>query len=175
MLHKAVFFDRDGVLNYATIEAGLTYAPAHLADLTVPEDASMSLKRLKAAGFILIGVTNQPDVSRGKMRKADVLEINAYLSKALAIDKFYVCFHDNHDNCHCRKPKPGMLVDAKADFKIDFSQSFMLGDRDKDILAGQKVGCKTIWMRYDQSLLPVSGADFNATSLTMAVDWILGE
>src|SRR5689334_15252763 len=102
-MNKAIFLDRDGVLNHAVIKDGKPYPPANLNELTIPPDAKAALQKLKEAGYYLIGVTNQPDVARGKTTKDIVLEINNELKNILPLDDIHVCFHDDADNCHCRK------------------------------------------------------------------------
>ncbi len=173
MMRKAIFLDRDGVLNDAIVKDGLPYAPLSIAELTVPDDANIALRALKAGDYLLIVVTNQPDVARGKSTRAAVEEINTKLKELLPVDEFFVCYHDNADKCHCRKPLPGLLTDAAAKYNIDMSQSFMVGDRWKDIEAGQAAGCKTILI--DNQYLEKNAAnppDFIVKSLTEAAQII---
>ena len=127
---RAVFLDRDGVLL-----DGLS---------RIPEDVPGALKELKEADFLLIVVTNQPDVARGTKMKEDIEITHSFLRKALPLDDIFVCYHDDGDNCSCRKPKPGMLLQAASRYSIDLSASFMIGDRQKDIEAGLAAGCKSI-------------------------------
>ena len=92
----------------------------------------------------------------------------------LPLDEMRVCYHDDKDQCECRKPLPGLLTEAAKDFGIDLQNSVMIGDRWKDIEAGQRAGCKTIWIRQDyQEKDPVKPASFVATSLTDATNWII--
>jgi D-glycero-D-manno-heptose 1,7-bisphosphate phosphatase len=169
MRRKAIFLDRDGVLNHAIVKNGLPFAPMSVDELTIPEDVESALQMLKAAGFLLIVVTNQPDVARGKNTKQAVEEINKKLQERLPLDEFFVCYHDNADHCHCRKPLPGLLTDAAEKHSIDMTQSFMVGDRWKDVEAGQAAGCKTILI--DNEYLeqnPNRPADFIVKTLTDA-------
>jgi D-glycero-D-manno-heptose 1,7-bisphosphate phosphatase len=169
MKRKAVFLDRDGVLNHAIVKHGLPYAPMSVDELTIPHDAESALQLLKAAGFLLIVVTNQPDVARGKNTKHAVEEINKKLQELLPLDEFFVCYHDDADHCHCRKPLPGMLTDAAEKHSIDMTQTFMVGDRWKDVEAGQAAGCKTILI--DNEYLeqnPNQPPDFIVKTLTDA-------
>ncbi len=172
MKRKAVFFDRDGVLNYAVLRNGKTFPPPTLDDLRIPPDAFSALTSLKAAGYLLVGATNQPDVARGTTPRQTVEAINLKLMQELPLDEIRVCYHDNQDNCLCRKPQPGLLLEAASIHAIDLSNSIMIGDRAKDLEAGARVGCKTIWMRYDHTLEEVQGSDFIATSLSEAAQWI---
>jgi D-glycero-D-manno-heptose 1,7-bisphosphate phosphatase len=174
MKHKAVFLDRDGVLNHAVVRDGKPYPPATLDELTIPYDAKLSLHRLRTAGFILIVATNQPDVARKKTSIEQVEMINETLKITLNLDDIRVCYHDDNEACPCRKPKPGLITQAALDHQINLSESFMIGDRWKDIEAGIDAGCKTIWLcnDYDEPKPPRS-ADFTATSLSEAAEWII--
>ncbi len=173
MKHSAVFLDRDGVINNAIIKNGRPYPPYSLDELSIAADVHDALCHLKSAGFLLIGVTNQPDVARGITAKTTVEEINAALIKKLPIDEIRVCYHDDQDQCLCRKPLPGLLMEAAEKYNIDFKKSVMIGDRWRDIEAGQRFGCKTIWLRNDYQEKKPANYDFIATSLSEASKWIL--
>lgn len=140
---KAVFLDRDGVLNKAIIRDGLPLAPYCLEDFHI-ENVLKDLQLLKMYGFKLIVVTNQPDVSRGLVTLDVIEEMHDKLKIALPLDDIFVCCHDDADNCSCRKPKPGMIFQAAEKYAINLSYSFLIGDRQKDIDAGNKAGCKSI-------------------------------
>src|SRR5690349_1452719 len=112
MLKKAVFLDRDGVLNSAIVKNNKPYPPASLNELYIPDDVPHALSALKAEGYLLIGATNQPDVARGKTPRELVESINAKVMQVCALDEIRVCYHDDHDNCHCRKPLPGLIIEA---------------------------------------------------------------
>jgi D-glycero-D-manno-heptose 1,7-bisphosphate phosphatase len=173
MTVRAIFLDRDGVLNDAIIKNGKPYPPASLAELTMPSDVSTALHALKAEGFLLIGATNQPDVARGTTPRATVDAINDHLLSLLPLDEIRACYHDDADQCDCRKPLPGLLTEAAKVHHIDLANSYMIGDRWKDIEAGQLAGCKTIWLRQDyKEQAPNNPADFIAETLTDAVEWI---
>ena len=147
MKSRAIFLDRDGVLNRPVIREGKSYPPARVEELDIYEGLRDQLQRLKDRGFVLIVVTNQPDVARGTTRKETVEEINGLIARALpAIKKFIVCFHDNGDNCDCRKPKPGMLLAGAAEFDVDLRRSYMVGDRRSDVEAGIAAGSRTIFI-----------------------------
>ena len=109
-----MFLDRDGVLTRALVRDGKPYAPVTPAEMEIDADAPAALARLKAAGFLLVVVTNQPDVARGITRREDVETMHATLRAALPLDACFVCYHDDADACACRKPKPGMLLEAAA-------------------------------------------------------------
>ncbi len=173
-LQAAVFFDRDGVLNHAIVKSGKPYPPQSLAEFCIVEDAYPALQILKSAGYLLIGATNQPDVARGTTPREFVEQINAALMKKLPLDDIRVCYHDDDDGCVCRKPAPGLLIQAAEHYGIHLTRSVIIGDRWKDIEAGQQAGCKTIWInRHYQEKSPAQPADYIATSLTAATEWIM--
>ena len=174
MSQKAVFLDRDGVLNNAIIRDGKPFSPRNVSELTIPDDVLSALGKLKAAGFLLIGATNQPDVARGDNTIEAVEAINKKLMAILPLDEIYVCYHDDADQCQCRKPLPGLITDAAIHHDVDLTASFMVGDRWKDVEAGQRAGCKTVWLNQGyQEQAPKHPANFTATSLTQAADWII--
>jgi D-sedoheptulose 7-phosphate isomerase len=173
-LQRAVFLDRDGVLNKAAMRDGKPYPPANAAELELAPEAEKALGELKAQGFKLLVVTNQPDVAKGITTREVVEGINAKLASVLPVDQILVCYHADGDNCDCRKPKPGMLLQAARLHNIDLAESFMVGDRWRDVEAGQNAGCRTIFIDggYDEKK-PVRPADTRVHSLREAADWIL--
>jgi D-glycero-D-manno-heptose 1,7-bisphosphate phosphatase len=173
-MKRAVFLDRDGVLTRALVRDGIAYAPITPAEMEIDADAPAALARLKAAGFLLVVITNQPDVARGITRFEDVEAMHAILRAALPLDAFFVCYHDNQDGCDCRKPQPGMLLDAAAAHGIDLAASFMVGDRWRDVEAGAAAGCRTVWIdRGYTERAPASLPDARVDSLRAAADWIV--
>jgi D-glycero-D-manno-heptose 1,7-bisphosphate phosphatase len=172
-MKRAVFLDRDGVLARALVRNGKAYAPVTPKEMEIDPEAPAALARLKEAGFLLIVVTNQPDVARGTTRREDVESMHADLLAALPLDAVCVCYHDDRDNCACRKPQPGMLREAAAVHGIDLAQSFMVGDRWRDIDAGAAAGCRTVWIdqRYDERA-PMHAASARVGDLYAAVEWI---
>ena len=147
MKSRAIFLDRDGVLNRAVVREGKPYPPPRVEDVEVYSGLREQLQRLKDLGFILIVVTNQPDVARGTTSKQTVEEINGLIRRELpAIDQVIVCFHDNSDGCNCRKPRPGMLLSGAAEFDVDLTRSYMIGDRRSDVEAGLAAGGRTIFI-----------------------------
>src|SRR5947199_7566235 len=153
-MRRAVFLDRDGVLNRAIVVQNKPYPPANLAEFEVLPGAIEACAELRQAGFLLIVVTNQPDVARGTQRREVVEAINQTLLSNAPIDEIKVCYHDDGDQCTCRKPLPGLLMEAAKDWQIDLSSSFMIGDRWKDIESGRRAGCKTFFVdgNYDDML-----------------------
>jgi D-glycero-D-manno-heptose 1,7-bisphosphate phosphatase len=171
---KAVFLDRDGVLNRAVIRDGKPHPPATLEQLEVYPDAHTALTRLKEAGYQLIVVTNQPDIARGTQTRAAVDAINAALGSALPIDEFLVCGHDDRDACECRKPKPGLVLAAASAHEINLAQSFLIGDRWRDIDCGAAAGVRTVLIdRHYRERPPSAPPTFIADSLAAAAAWIL--
>ncbi len=175
-MKRAVFLDRDGVLARALVRDGKAYAPVTPEEMEIEDEAAAALARLKAAGFVLVVVTNQPDVGRGVTRREDVETMHAALRAALPLDDCYVCYHDDADGCACRKPKPGMLLEAAAAHGIDLAGSFMVGDRWRDVDAGAAAGCRTVWIdRGYRERAPEHAADARVETLAAAAQWILGQ
>jgi D-glycero-D-manno-heptose 1,7-bisphosphate phosphatase len=171
---KAVFLDRDGVLNKFFLRDGTPRPPAGLDELEVYPDAAEALRGLKEAGYLLIVVTNQPDIARGTQTRAAVDEINAALGAELPIDEFVVCPHDDADYCACRKPRPGMVLESAARHEVDLGQSFLIGDRWRDIDCGASAGVRTVFIeRGYRERAPAHAPDFVAESLGAAAEWIL--
>jgi D-glycero-D-manno-heptose 1,7-bisphosphate phosphatase len=171
---RGVFFDRDGVLNKALVVNSLPFGPEKAEDLEITDGALELLTQLKNQGFVLICVTNQPDVSRGTRTLDNVLSMNEKVKKLLPLDELYVCLHDNNDNCDCRKPKPGMLLRGAKKFNLDLNKSFIVGDRAGDIEAGRRAGTSTIFIDYEYAeKKPDPPADYSCKTLKEAVGYIL--
>lgn len=141
---KAVFFDRDGVLNRKPNQNDYV---KNMEEFEWNNDAIDLICKVKQKGFIVIVVSNQRGVALGKYSKDFVETLHKkmnqdVLNRGEIIDAFYVCYHDIEHNCLCRKPEPGLLIQAQKDFCIDFSMSYLIGDSESDIIAANKVGCK---------------------------------
>lgn len=151
---RAVFLDRDGIINKAVVREGKPYPPASVNELELTEGIEETLAALKRKGFRLVVVTNQPDVARKKVPRPVVEQMHQFLQTKLGLDGVYACYHDDADACTCRKPKPGLLLNAAADMQIDLKKSYMVGDRWRDVDAGSAAGCLTIFVdyHYDESL-----------------------
>ena len=170
----AVFFDRDGVLNKAVIKDGKPFPPADAESLVITPGAAERLNALKSRGFVLVCVTNQPDVARGGRTLSNVEEMNHKVRTHLPLDDLLTCFHDGSDNCDCRKPKPGMLLEAAGRWNLDLARSWMIGDRAGDIGAGRAAGCRTIFLDFDYAEpRPAPEADFTCRSLDEAAAVIM--
>ena len=173
MKRRAVFLDRDGVLNRAVVRDGKPYPPRSLEELEILPGVVEAMRGLKEAGFVLVVVSNQPDVARGTTPKATVEAINSYLAERLPIDRFIMCYHDSSDGCDCRKPNPGMLFAGAREFDIDLASSYMVGDRWRDVEAGIGAGCKTIFIDCGYNEQRPQLCDFLVSSMQEAASIIL--
>ena len=168
-MKKAVFLDRDGVLNKLVIREGKAQAPYLMEEFALFPGVAEALKIIKEAGFLAIVVTNQPDVARGWVAKESVEMINDKIKELLPIDDIKICFHTNSDNCLCRKPMPGMLTEAAEEWGIDLTKSFMIGDRYGDVSAGVRAGCKTVLVGTGDKQAEHPDPDYRAELLIDAV------
>jgi D-glycero-D-manno-heptose 1,7-bisphosphate phosphatase len=170
----AVFLDRDGVVVVPEFRDGRSYAPTALEALRIYPQAAESLQKLRDAGYLLVLVTNQPDVGKGVIPVAVMAAMTARLEAELPLDRVEICTHTREDNCDCRKPKPGMLLQAAEALGIRLDRSFMIGDRESDILAGAAAGCRTIFVDLDYAAEPrPQAADWTVRSIAEAAACIL--
>jgi D-glycero-D-manno-heptose 1,7-bisphosphate phosphatase len=173
-LGKAVFLDRDGVINRALEDAGKPYPPTSLSQFEILPGVPEACARLKQAGFLLVVVTNQPDVGRGTLAQEVVETIHAQMCRLLPIDRVEVCYHPGGKiECACRKPKPGMVQRAARELGIDLARSWMVGDRWRDIDCGATAGCRTIFIDYGYAEELHQTPDFRCHSLSEATGIIL--
>ena len=172
---RAVFLDRDGVINRALTQEGKPYPPTSLPEFEILPGVVEACARLKQAGFLLVVATNQPDVGRGTLAQATVETLHQHLRQRIAVDRIDVCYHPGKgaSDCDCRKPKPGMLLNAALALDIDLARSWMVGDRWRDIDAGHSVGCRTILIDYNYDEALRKAPDFRAKNLLEAADIIL--
>lgn len=170
-MRRAVFLDRDGVLNRALVRDGKPYPPATLEALELLPGVPAALARLKAAGFLLVVVTNQPDVARGEQRREVVDAMHARLLAELPLDAIEACFEDG-DEAPRRKPNPGMLLDAARRLGIDLARSFLVGDRWRDVEAGRRAGVTTLFVDRGYAEPLRSDPDVTVRDLSQAADWI---
>lgn len=170
---RAVFLDRDGVLNRVVIDdAGVSHPPADLDAVELLPGASEACADLRGLGFYLIVVTNQPDVARGTQRREVVEEINAHIRRALGLDDVRTCYHDDRDSCDCRKPAPGLILEAARDWDIDPGRSYLIGDRGSDIEAGARAGCVTVLVQNGAMPAMARPPDHSTRTLRDAARWI---
>lgn len=174
-MKRAVFLDRDGVLNRSILVDGVPTPPISISEIQILEGAIEAVQILKENNFVPVVVTNQPDVARGKISESQVNEINAYIGAASNIKHFYTCFHDDDDLCECRKPKPGLIYRASSELGLDIRNSFLVGDRWRDISAGQAAGCRAFFVDYSYLEKSPNMPFTRVLSLLEATMKILGE
>lgn len=174
---RIVFLDRDGVINRALEREAKPYPPRTLEEFEILPEVPSACAKLKAVGFLLVVATNQPDVGRGTLDKPVVEGIHAHMMARLPIDRVEVCYHpgQGQSHCDCRKPKPGMLVQAARELNADLAQSWMVGDRWRDVDCGHAAGCKTIFIDRGYAEELRQQPDFRAKNLLEAADIILSE
>jgi D-glycero-D-manno-heptose 1,7-bisphosphate phosphatase len=173
-LRPAVFLDRDGVLNRVFVRDGVTHPPAHLGELELLPGVREAVRRLADAGFALVVVTNQPDVARGVQTRTVVEAMHDRLQSELPLLEVLSCYHDNADGCPCRKPRPGLLLEAARRWGLDLRRSFLVGDRWSDVLAGQAAGCRAaLLVETSYSGRERCRPDHCVADLPAAADWII--
>ncbi len=172
-MRPAVFLDRDGVLVRSLLRDGKPSAPRSLREFEILPDVPAALAALKKAGFLLIVVTNQPDVGNRLVARATVEAMHERLGRALPLDGVEVCYHRQSDGCECRKPRPGMLRHAAREFGIDTAASYMVGDRWSDMVVGHAQGCFTVFIDRGHDEPKPESADLTVVSLAEAARAIL--
>jgi D-glycero-D-manno-heptose 1,7-bisphosphate phosphatase len=174
-MKKAVFLDRDGVINESFVVDGIPQPPKSIADVVIIEGVSQGIELLKSHNFVPVVVTNQPDVARGSATRSQINEINSFIGKVAGIKYFYTCFHDDVDLCDCRKPAPGLLFRASEELELDLLNSYLIGDRWRDIAAGQAAGCKTFFIDYSYPEKSPEEPYIKVLSFLEAAQIILGD
>ena len=174
-MNKAIFLDRDGVINKVNLVVGKPRPPKNISELILLPKVDEALQLLKNAGYLLIIITNQPDVARGKMKIETVEVINQFLKNLLPINDIFTCYHDDIEDCNCRKPKPGNILKAANQYNINIQNSFMIGDRWRDVEAGISAGCKTFYIDYNYQEKQPQSYDYKVKSLYDAAKIILKE
>jgi D-glycero-D-manno-heptose 1,7-bisphosphate phosphatase len=169
---RAVFLDRDGVLNGAVVRWRGPHPAASLSVEILP-GVPEACRDLAGAGLLLIGATNQPDVARGRLQRDEVLDVNQLLMSRLPLLEIRTCFHDDPDGCTCRKPKPGLLLEAARQHDVDLGRSFMVGDRWSDVAAGAAAGCSTLLIATPYSQRERCAPDHEVADLREAAQRIL--
>lgn len=168
---RAVFLDRDGVLVREVVVDGEALAPVSLSAFRLVPDAAAQTLRLRQAGLRCLVFTNQPEVARGSLSTTTLDAMHRELRDAVAVDQIYVCPHQDGDGCACRKPGVGMLTTGAQDWEVQLDESFVIGDRWRDIEAGRAVGCFTILI--DRPYSACETADARVQTLAEAVDTVL--
>lgn len=169
----AVFLDRDGVLIEAARSGGTPVAVHEADDMVVLPGVVDALEVFRESGLALVCVTNQPDVARGLVSAETVEHANESLRVRLRLDAVRCCPHDDPDPFGCRKPAPGMLIGAAAELGLDLGRSVMVGDRWRDVEAGRRAGCRTVFIDRGYDERRPSAPDFVVRDLGDAVPWIL--
>lgn len=154
---RSVFLDRDGVLNATIVRNGKDSSPRSFSELQIFDYVKSSLNKLRRKEYLLIVVTNQPDVARGLMTESALKRINDYMKDELNLDDLFACMHDSHQKCYCRKPQPGMLLEAAEKHQISLENSFMIGDRLTDVQAGLNAGCTSFLISENERELAIDG------------------
>lgn len=172
-LRRAVFLDRDGVINRCEVRGGKPYAPRNLSDFRLLPGVAGAVRDLKDAGLLVIAVTNQPDIGNGLVDVAVVEAMHDKLRRGVPLDEIMMCPHRQDAGCRCRKPRPGMLVEAAQKWRIDLDRSYIVGDRWSDVVAGQAVGCYTIFIDRGYQETRRARPDGYAASLAAAARLVL--
>ena len=172
-VRPATFLDRDGVLNRAELREGKPHAPRRLEDFRLLPGTGAAVRALRDAGFLVVVVTNQPDIGNGHVDGKVVEAMHARLRRRLPVDAIEMCPHRQTDGCPCRKPQPGMLLAAARRLGIDLRRSYMVGDDPKDIQAGRSAGCYTVFIDRGYRETKAVEADAIVRSLPAAVRRIL--
>ena len=145
-MQRAIFLDRDGVINYPIVLLGKPYAPRFFNEFVLYPDAIKSLQEFRLKGYVLVVVTNQPDIGHGLIDMSEIIQMHQYLERYIEIELIQICPHKQDEGCLCRKPKAGMLFDAAKRMNIDLPNSWLIGDRISDIQAGNQAGVNTIFI-----------------------------
>jgi D-glycero-D-manno-heptose 1,7-bisphosphate phosphatase len=172
-VRKAVFLDRDGVLNRAIVRNGKPYPPETVEEFEILPGVVEALEALSRAGFLLIVATNQPDVASGKQRREVVEAMHKKLRAELPLDDIKVCYELDGPASTCYKPRPGMLLEASRERNIDLARSYMVGDRWRDVGAGRRAGCFTIFIDRGYAEPLAEAPDATCTDLPQAASLIL--
>jgi len=170
---RAVFLDRDGVINRASVKKGRPYAPSRLSEFRLLPGVIRAVAELKAAGFMIVVVTNQPDVGHGLIARHTLDGMHEKLRNKVPVDGIMVCPHRQDEGCSCRKPKPGMIRQAMRRWEIDAAGSYMVGDRWSDIVAGHAAGLYTVFVDRNYAEALKIQPDLIVRSITQAASSIL--
>lgn len=159
-MKKAIFLDRDGIINRAEIHERKPYPPLRIGDVFLIDGIKDLIKKWHEKGYLVVVVTNQPDVGNHSVSQNKVDKINNYLKSQVNFDDIFVCYHGQREECNCRKPKIGLFLQAKEKHNIDLEKSYMIGDRWKDIVAGKNAGCTTIFIDYNYNEIKPQNPDY---------------
>ena len=146
-MKRAVFIERDAILNEVRTGPKHQITPLTLEEFKVNKDAEAPLKKLKAAGFVLIATTNQPGLSRGYQSRRDLDRMHDLLRRTFPLDDIMICPHDESDHCPCRKPRPGLLIEAAFKWQLNLDHSFVISDKWQDSEAARTAGCTSLLLQ----------------------------
>ena len=146
-MKRAVFIERDGILNEVRVGPKHPITPLTLEEFKVNTAAVAPLQALKAAGFVLIVTTNQPGLSRGYQARRELDRMHDVLRRTFAVDDLLVCPHDETDHCPCRKPRPGLLIEAAFKWHLNLDHSFVISDKWQDSEAARTAGCTSLLLK----------------------------
>jgi D-glycero-D-manno-heptose 1,7-bisphosphate phosphatase len=172
-LRCAVFIDRDGVINRSLVVDGKPLAPRRLADFRLLPGVKNAVARLREAGFVIVVVTNQPDIGNKLVDDGVVAAMHERVRRELHVDAIGVCPHRQDDGCDCRKPQPGMLLNAARRLSLDLAGSYMVGDRGSDIAAARNAGCYAVLVKRGYSDVGLIQPDIVVGSLAGAARVII--
>jgi D-glycero-D-manno-heptose 1,7-bisphosphate phosphatase len=176
---RAVFLDRDGVLNLPVVRDGQPHPPTSVEDFRLYDDVADGCARLKSAGFLLVVMTNQPDVGRGTQTREVIEAMHVKLQSALpSLDRVEICYHAGEhygEPCDCRKPRPGLILRAAAELKIDLCGSYVIGDRWRDIDCARAAGCRAIFIARGYKERLRETPDFTVGNFRDAVNALLAD
>jgi len=143
-MRAAVFIERDGILNLDRVERGQPMPPLFLEQMEPKTEALEPLRQLKAAGFLLIATTNQPGLSHGTLSRRELDRMHSILRQMFGLDDIFICPHDADDCCPCRKPKPGLLIEAAFKWHVNMERSFVISNKWQDAEAAHNAGCTSL-------------------------------
>jgi D-glycero-D-manno-heptose 1,7-bisphosphate phosphatase len=170
-MKRAVFLERDALLNLAASKGGQQKSPTTLEEFRINEAALPALQRLKSAGFVLIATTNQPEISRGTLSRRELDRMHEMLAATLPLDDILVCPHDEEDDCPCRKPRAGLFHEAAFKYHLLLGQSFLISNRWQDAEAARLIGSTSL--AIDSPWLGRGHHDFAVRDLEAAIEKVM--
>ncbi len=146
-MNKAVFLDRDGVINSVANRNG--FSPRSFKDFEILPGVKETIDKFKELGYLVFIITNQPDIARNLMQIEELEKMHSLVNEQFNIDDIEICPHENEDNCSCRKPKPGMIFNLAEKWNVDVLESVFIGDSKKDYKAAKAANIKFLYVRHD--------------------------
>ena len=148
-MNRAIFFDRDGVLNQLVKRDGGLYSPRKSEDYSIFEESIAVVRDFKKLDFHLLVISNQPDISRGFLAESELKKMTSMLLSQIPIDEVFYCIHDDWEACSCRKPLPGLIIKAAHKWNIDLDKSYYVGDTWRDVEAAKNAGVRCLLLNRD--------------------------